>query len=45
LFIQADGGLPIKRFVNGDNVSPSISQIIGISCKSQEFDFLDILIQ
>ena len=45
LFIQADGGLPIKRFVNGDNVSPSISQIIGISCKSQEFDFLDIFIQ
>ena len=45
LFIQADGGLPIKRFVNGDNVSPSISQIIGISCKCQEFDFLDILIQ
>ena len=45
LFMQADGGLPIKRFVNGDNVSPSISQIIGISCKCQEFDFLDILIQ
>jgi len=45
LFIQADGGLPIKRFVNGDNVSPSVSQIIGISCKCQEFDFLDVFIQ
>ena len=44
LFIQADGGLPIKRFVTGDNVSPGISQIVGISCKCQEFDFLDIII-
>ena len=42
LFVKADGGLPIKRFVDGDNVSPSVSSILGIECKSNEFDFLDI---
>ncbi len=42
LTIKAEGGLPIKRFVTGDDVSPGISQIIGSSCKCQEFDFLDI---
>ena len=42
LFVKADGGLPIKRFVDGDNVSPSVSSILGIACKSHEFDFLDV---
>jgi len=42
LFLKADGGLPIKRFVNGDNVSPGVSSIIDNSCKCLEFDFLDI---
>ena len=42
LFLKADGGLPLKRFVNGDNVTPNISSIIGNLCKCQEFDFLDI---
>jgi tRNA pseudouridine synthase 10 len=42
LFVKAEGGLPIKRFVYGDDVSPGISQILDISCKCQEFDFLDI---
>jgi len=42
LSIKADGGLPLKRFVNGDNVSPSISSIIGSNSKCHEFDFLDI---
>lgn len=45
LFIKAEGGLPIKRFVNGDDVSPGISQILNTSCKCQEFDFLDIEVQ
>ncbi|MFQ5475957.1 MAG: tRNA pseudouridine(54/55) synthase Pus10 [Nitrosopumilus sp.] len=44
LFIKAEGGLPIKRFVNGDDVSPGISQILNTSCKCQEFDFLDIAV-
>ena len=42
LFIKAEGGLPIKRFVYSDDVSPGISQILDISCTCQEFDFLDI---
>ena len=42
LVIHAEGGLPVKRFVNGDDVSPGIPQILKISCKCQEFDFLDI---
>ena len=42
LFLKADGGLPIKRFVNGNNVSPGVSSIIDNSCKCLEFDFLDI---
>jgi len=42
LFIKAEGGLPVKRFVSGDDVSPGISQILKTSCKCQEFDFLDI---
>ena len=44
LFLKADGGLPIKRFVNGDNVSPGVSSIIDNSCKCLEFDFLDIYV-
>ena len=42
LFVKAEGGLPLKRFVNSDDVSPGISQILNISCMCQEFDFLDI---
>ncbi len=45
LFIKAEGGLPVKRFVNGDDVSPGISQILNTSCMCQEFDFLDIEVQ
>ena len=42
LFIKAEGGLPVKRFVNSDEVSPGISQILNTSCICQQFDFLDI---
>jgi tRNA pseudouridine synthase 10 len=42
LFIKAEGGLPVKRFVNSDDVSPGISQILNTSCICQQFDFLDI---
>jgi len=44
LFIQAEGGLPVRRFVNSDDVSPGISQILNTSCVCQEFDFHDIKI-
>ena len=42
LLINAEGGLPIKRFVVGDNVVPGVSQTIGNNCKCDEFDFLEI---
>jgi len=45
LYIQAEGGLPVKRFVNGDDVSPGISQILNTSCVCREFDFLDIVVE
>jgi len=45
LFIIAEGGLPVKRFVNSDDVSPGISQILNTSCMCQEFDFLDIKVK
>ncbi|MFB3114167.1 MAG: tRNA pseudouridine(54/55) synthase Pus10 [Nitrosopumilaceae archaeon] len=45
LFIKAEGGLPVKRFVNSDDVSPGISQILNTSCMCQQFDFLDIQVK
>jgi tRNA pseudouridine synthase 10 len=45
LSIKAEGGLPIKRFVIGDDIKPGISQILDISCVSEEFDFLDVEVQ
>ncbi len=42
LIITAEGGLPIKRFVNSDDVSPGISKILNTPCMCQGFDFLDI---
>jgi len=42
LRIKADGGLSVKRFVLGENVVPSVSQLLENDCKCVEFDFLDI---
>ena len=44
LFIRAEGGLPVRRFVNSDDVSPGISQILNTSCVCNEFDFLEIVV-
>ena len=43
--ITAEGGLPIKRFITGDDVLPNISTIFDTPCTAQEFDFLDILVK
>ena len=45
LWITADGGLPIKRFVEGNNVHPNISELLGTKCRCKEFDFhkIDLL--
>ncbi len=42
LTIRAEGGLPVKKFVQSDTVVPGISHILGVSCMCQEFDFLDV---
>jgi tRNA pseudouridine synthase 10 len=45
LVIEAEGGLPIKRFVIGDDVTPNISKILETLCVSEGFDFLDVKVQ
>ncbi len=42
LIIKAEGGLPIKRFVVGDDIVPGISKILDTPCVCVEFDFLEI---
>lgn len=42
ILFWADGGLPIKRFVNGDNVAPNISALLSTQCRCDNFDFLEI---
>jgi tRNA pseudouridine synthase 10 len=42
LFIKAEGGLPVKRFVDGDDVTPGIHQIMNDKCTCITFDFLEI---
>ena len=44
VMLTADGGLPIKRFVTGDDVSPSIHSVLGISCDVLYYDITDIKI-
>ena len=42
LFVSMEGGLPIKRFVASDNVSPGISDLLENPCVCKQFDFLDV---
>jgi len=39
IWITADGGLPIKRFVEGNNIHPNLSELLGNKCRCKEFDF------
>lgn len=45
LLIKAEGGLPVKRFVDGDDVTPAICQILNDKCMCMTFDFLEINIK
>jgi len=45
LSLKTEGGLPIMRFIDGDDVIPGISQILDTPCKCSEFDFKDIEVQ
>ena len=40
--IEADGGIPIKRFVDGFNIIPNISSILGTQCSCEKFDINQI---
>ncbi len=42
LTLKTQGGLPVRRFIDGDDVTPGISQILDNTCKCNEFDFSDI---
>lgn len=42
LWLVVDGGMPIKRFVEGQDVFPNLSDLIGTKCICQEFDFHEI---
>lgn len=45
LIMKTESGLPVRRFTDGDDVSPGISQILNTPCKCHEFDFIDIEVQ
>jgi len=40
--IEADGGIPIKRFVDGFNIIPNISSLLGTQCSCEKFDINQI---
>jgi tRNA pseudouridine synthase 10 len=44
IFMELDGGIPLKRFVTGYNVEPNISSLIENSCKCITFDFYKIVL-
>lgn len=43
--VHAEGGLPVKRFVESDDVVPGISSLLGNSCSCTRFDFLDVYLK
>lgn len=44
IILELDGGIPLKRFVTGNNVEPNISLLLENSCKCKTFDFHQITI-
>ena len=42
LFVKVEGGLPIRRFIEGGDISPNISDVLNCKCTCEEFDFHDI---
>jgi tRNA pseudouridine synthase 10 len=40
--IKLDGGLPVKRLINGDAVSPSLSEVLKTPLRCQRFDILRV---
>ncbi len=44
ILIEAEGGIPIKRFISGHEVEPSVSSILEVNCKCKLFDFHKIIV-
>lgn len=40
--ISMDGGLPVKRLVSGESVSPSLSEALGVALICRRFDILRV---
>ena len=40
--IKLDGGLPVKRLVSGESVSPSLSEVLGVALVCRGFDILRV---
>ncbi len=40
--IKLDGGLPVKRLVSGESVSPSLSEVLGVPLLCRSFDILEV---
>ncbi len=45
LTIKTDGGLPVKHFVNGQNVFPNLSDLLDNQCTCKKFDFHEVILQ
>ena len=39
---ELDGGLPVKRFVSGELVSPSISEVLKTEVRCRRFDICEV---
>jgi tRNA pseudouridine synthase 10 len=44
ILVELDGGIPLKRFVTGVNIEPSISMLLEDACKCITFDFHKIVL-
>lgn len=44
VMMESDGGIPLKRFVTGQDVEPSISSMLETNCRCTLFDFRKIII-
>jgi tRNA pseudouridine synthase 10 len=45
LFMKVEGGLPLRRFIEGGDVTPNLSELLNCKCKCVEFDYDDIELQ
>jgi len=44
LDLFADGGIPIKSFIQNREVSPNVSEILANSCECKKFDFKSVIV-